>query len=310
MICAGIDVAKKSLEAVIDPGGAHVSVPYTAAGLKRLDAFFGEHGVTRIGFEASGGYEWMLLTHLRRGAIAAARFQPGQVRHFARSRLRRAKNDRLDAAIIAAFTASQAAMPPLPDARFDELNAELTYLEQVEDQIARLKTMAETARLAAHRRLYESDIARLDKRRAERIALAVKLLAQDEALAHRLELLVSIRGVGVRTALAFVIRLPELGSVSREEVASLVGVAPFDNDTGETRRKRHVHGGRMRLRKSVFMGAFCASKWNLDLKAHYQRLRAKGKTHLCATIAVARKLAILANTIVARGTPWTPAHKS
>ena len=122
MTCAGIDVAKKKLDAVILPGGAHLCVPYDTAGLKRLDAFFREHKVTRIGFEASGGYEWVLLAHLRGGTIEAARFQPGQVRCFAKSRLRRAKNDKLDARIIAAFTASLEAMPPLPNARFDALN--------------------------------------------------------------------------------------------------------------------------------------------------------------------------------------------
>src|SRR4029453_1645928 len=119
MICAGIDVAKNKLDAVIYPGGAHLCVAYDAQGLKHLDAFFQEHQVRRIGFEASGGYEWALLAHLRGGPIEAARFQPGQVRCFAKSRLRRAKNDRLRPAVIAAFTASLEAMPPLPNARFD-----------------------------------------------------------------------------------------------------------------------------------------------------------------------------------------------
>jgi transposase len=306
MICAGIDVAKNKLDAVIYPGGAHLCVAYDAQGLKHLDAFFQEHQVRRIGFEASGGYEWALLAHLRGGPIEAARFQPGQVRCFAKSRLRRAKNDRLDAAVIAAFTASLEAMPPLPNARFDALNAELTYLEQLDDQIATLKTMAETTRLARLKSLHERDIGRLEKRRDKHIALMAAMCAKDAALARRLQLLVSIKGIGLRTALALVIRLPEMGGVSREAAAALVGVAPFDDDTGQTQRRRHVQGGRARLRKSVFMGAFCASRWNPDLKAFYKRLRANGKSHLCATIAVARKLVILANAIVARNTPWTP----
>jgi transposase len=303
MICAGIDVAKTKLDAVIYPGGAHLCVAYDAPGLKRLDAFFQEHNVRRVGFEASGGYEWVLLVHLRGGPIAAARFQPGQVRHFAKSRLRRAKNDKLDARIIAAFTASLEAMPPLPDARLDALDAELTYLEQLDDQIATLKTMVETTRPAHLKRLHEADIARLEKRRKKHIALMVATLNKDAALGRRLELLVSIGGVGTRTALAMLIGLPELGSISREEAAALVGVAPFDDDTGQTRRRRHVRGGRSRLRKSVFMGAFCATQWNPDLKAFYKRLRGNNKSHLCAIIAVARKLVILANAIVARKTP-------
>jgi transposase len=308
MICAGIDVSKNRLDAALHPGGAHLSVAYDEAGLRRLDAFLAEHGVSRVGFEASGGYEWALLAHLRGGPFAAARLQPAQVRHFAKSRLRHAKNDRLDAARIAAFTASLDELPPLPEARFDVLNAELTYLEQLDDQIMALRTMAETTRLARLKHLHEQDIARLERRRTARMALMARTLQQDEALARRLCLLVSIKGVGLRTALALTIRLPELGRASREQIACLVGVAPFDDDSGVRHGRRHVRGGRARLRKSLFMAAFSASRWNADLKACYDGLRARGKHHLVATIAIARKLVILANAIVARGTPWTLLH--
>ncbi len=308
MICAGIDVSKTRLDIAIHPGGAHLSVAYDAAGLKHLDAFVAGQGVARIGFEASGGYEWLLLAHLRGGPVEAARLQPAQVRAFARSRLRHAKNDRLDAAQIAAFTASLDELPPLPDTRFDALNAELTYLEQLEEQIVMLKTMAETTRVARLKRLHERDIARLERRRDAHMTLTAATLAGDAALARRLDLLISIKGIGLRTALALVIRLPELGSVSREEIASLVGVAPFDDDSGARKGRRHVRAGRARLRKSIFMAAFCATRWNPDLKAFYEGLRARGKNHLSATIAVARKLVILANAVVARGTPWTPQH--
>lgn len=307
MICAGIDVSKVRLDIVLHPSGTHLKVAYDAAGLRQLDAFMRRHGVSRIGFEASGGYEWMLLAHLRRGTVAASRFQPGQVRHFARSRLRQAKNDKLDAGIIAAFTASLEKMPPLPDARFDRLTAELTYLEQVETQIAALKTMAETTRPPRLKSLHERDIARLETRRNRHILLMVRLLDDDAVLAQRFALLCSIPGIGPRTALAFVVRLPELGAISREALAALVGVAPFDDDSGSRQGRRHVRGGRARLRKSLFMAAFCATRWNPDLKAYYQRLRQRGKHHLTATIAVVRKLVILANAIVARATPWTPA---
>ena len=281
---------------------------YDEAGLRRLDAFLLDHGVSRVGFEASGGYEWALLAHLRGRSFATARLQPGQVRHFAKSRLRHAKNDKLDAVMIAAFTASLEDLPPLPDARFDVLNAELTYLEQLDDQIMALKTMAETTRLTRLKRLHEQDIARLERRRASRMALMARTLRQDEALERRLSLLVSIKGVGLRTALALTIRLPELGRASREQIACLVGVAPFDDDSGARKGRRHVRGGRARLRKSVFMAAFSASRWNADLKTCYDGLRARGKHHLVAIIAIARKLVILANAIVARGTPWTLLH--
>ena len=102
IICsAGIDVAKDKLDKGLFPGGQHVTVAYTDEGLAALDRFVAEHNVARIGFEASGGYEWRLLAHLRNGSVAAARFQPGQIKAFGKSRLQRAKNDRLDAGKLA-----------------------------------------------------------------------------------------------------------------------------------------------------------------------------------------------------------------
>ena len=307
-ICAGIDVSKTKLDIALHPGACFMSVAYDEAGLRQLDALLKKHGVQRVGFEASGGYEWRLLAHLRSGPLPAARFQPGQIRHFAMSRLQRAKNDRLDAALIAAFTASVEELPPLPDARFDGLNAEMTYLEQLEARIAALKTMAETTWLGRLKRLHEQDIVRLEARRKARIALIASQAAKDAMLAQRLDLLVSIKGIGLRTAPALAIRLPELGRIGRGEIAALAGLAPYDDDSGKRRGRRHIRAGRARLRKSLFMSAFTASRHNPDLKAHYQRLRAAGKHHLLATIAVARKLIIMANAVVARQTPWTPQH--
>lgn len=307
-VCVGIDVSKARLDIALYPGDAFISVSYDEAGLRALDEFVRRHKASRIGFEASGGYEWRLLAHLRGRGTAAARFQPGQIRHFAKSRLQKAKNDRIDARMIAAFTASVEALPALPDARFDDLNAELTYLEQIEEQTTRLKTMLASARLAEHKRLHQKDIAALAKRRQTRIALIARQASADAAIGRRLELLVSIKGIGLRTALALAIRLPELGSLSRQQVASLVGVAPFDDDSGARRGRRHTRGGRDRLRKSLYMSAFTAARCNPHLKACYQRLRANGKHHNCATIAIVRKLAILANAIVARATPWTPQY--
>lgn len=304
--CAGIDVAKAKLDIALHPGGEHIVVDYTQDGLAAMDRFLANHKVARIGFEASGGYELRLLAHLRRGAIAAARFQPGQVKAFAKSRLRRAKNDRLDALLIAAFTASLPELPPLPDPQCEAMAGQLTYVEQLEDRIVVLRTMLEATRDTRLRKLHGADIKTLEKRRARELTRLAAILAGDAELTRRMRLLLSIPGIGERTALAIVVRLPEIGSLSREQVAALAGLAPFDNDTATRQRQRHIAGGRHRLRKSLFMAAFCASRWNSDLNAFYARLRADGKTHLCAVIATARKLIVLANTIVARNSPWTP----
>ncbi|WP_075293391.1 IS110 family transposase [Pararhizobium arenae] len=308
MICAGIDVGKSHLDIAIHPGDARLKVAYDTAGLKRLDAFLQEHDVERVGFEASGGYEWRLMVHLRASKRPTARLQPAQVRFFAKSRLQRAKNDRLDATLIAVFTASLETMPALPDARFDRLSAEQTYLEQIEQQIALVKTFAETAVPDIVKRRHAREIARLETCRKMHMLRLEKMVRDDVDLARRFDLLISIKGIGPRSALCLIIRMPELGHASRNEIAALAGVAPYDDDSGKHRGRRKIQGGRQRLRKSLFMCAFTAAWHNPDLAAFYRRLRGNGKQHLCALIAVARKLVILANAVLARNTAWTPKY--
>lgn len=302
--CAGIDVSKAKLDAVVMPGGDHLVVAYTSQGLKELDAFLARHKVARIGFEASGGYERRLLEHLRTGSIPAVRVQPRQVRAFATARLRRAKNDRLDARLIALFTASLEHLPPLPEPLSIELAEHLTFIEQIEDRIVLAKTSLETTLSPRLRRLHSAEIARLETRREVELMRLAKAVEASSELARRLARVCSIKGIGLRTGLALVIRIPELGSLSREEVAALSGLAPYDNDSGKSAGRRHIAGGRPRLRTSLFMAGFSATRWNPDIKAFYDRLRTNGKHHLTALVAAMRKLVILANAVVARNSDW------
>jgi transposase len=306
MICAGVDVSKTKLDVVIYPGKQHLTVPYTPEGLEKMDAFLALHRVRRVGFEASGGYEWQLLAHLRKGPLEAARFQPFQIRAFARSKLRRAKNDRLDGGVIGEFTACQTELPPLPDAGMDGWAGHLTYIEQIEDQIMTLKTMLETTRDKRIVSCRVREIESLERRRLAEIALLTKRICANAAIKRRMDLLVSIKGVGARTALAMLVRMPELGAMTRGQAAAMAGLAPYDDDSGTRKGARHVMGGRARLRKSLFMSGFVSSRWNPDLAAFYKRLRQNGKCHLTATIATTRKLVILANAILQRATPWQP----
>lgn len=304
--CAGIDVSKDKLDVVLWPGGAHGVFDYTGAGLAELDRFLVARKVARVGFEASGGYERRLLEHLREGAIPAARLQPAQVKAFARSRLRRAKNDRLDAELIAVFTASLEKLPPLPAQITLELAEHLTFIEQIEDQIVAAKTRLATTQSPRFRKSHSAQIQRLELRREVELMRLAKAVEASEDLARRLARVCSIKGIGLRTGLALVIRLPELGSLSREEAAALAGLAPFDNDSGQRTGRRTIKGGRKRLRNSLFMAGFSATRWNPDIKACYDRLRTRGKHHLSALVAAMRKLVILANAVVARDTDWLP----
>src|SRR6185312_125146 len=129
-------------------------------------------------------------------------------------------------------------------------------------------------------------------------------------LAERLDLVLSIPGIGERTALALLIRMPELGQVSREEAAALAGLAPFDDDSGERKGQRHIAGGRSRLRRALYAAALPAAfRWNAALIQLYQRLIARGKKHQQALVACARKLIVYANAVVQRDAPWATADR-
>jgi transposase len=304
-LTAGIDVSKKTLDVALHGRPERFTFANDRAGWAALADAFAEVGVMRVGLEATGGYERGVMDHLWAEGCAVHLLQPVQVKAFAKLQRRKAKNDRLDAVLIAALTASLADTAARPDRRLAALADELTFLEQIEEDIARLKTRLEHAgpRVA---RLVRADIARLAlRKKAETARLAAGLRRHDD-LARRFALIGSVRGIGPRTALSLVIRLPELGSASREQIAALAGLAPFDDDSGERHGARHIQGGRKRLRRALYAAALPAAfRWNPALIALYKRLVAKGKGHKRALVACARKLLIYANAVVARGTPWT-----
>jgi transposase len=302
---AGIDTSKLKLDVAIHQRPERWQVPNTLPGWRLLISHLCEASVTRVGIEATGGYEAGVVEHLRAAGFTVLVMQPIQVKAFGRVHLRRAKNDALDAALIAACAATLEPPKIAPDPRLTELAQEMTFLEQIEEDIARFKTRLEHIDEPRLKRMVNSDIARLKARRTAQIRMLAKHLRGHEDLAKRFDLVLSIPGIGERTALALVIRMPELGQISREEAAALAGLAPFDNDSGQYRGQRKIAGGRGRLRKSLFAAALPAAfKWNKALIELYGRLRAKGKEHNLALIACARKLLIFANTVVQRGTPW------
>lgn len=303
---AGIDAAKNKLDIAVHGQTRRWQVENCETGWRQLAADFAEAGVTKVGIEATGGYERGVVAHLRAEGFVVLVLQPIQVKAFARMHLRRAKNDRLDAVLIAACTAACDPKPIGPDARLTPLADHLTFLEQVEEDIARIKTRLEHIDDPRLRRLLDTDIARLKSRRAAEIVRIVRQLRAHPDLARRIGLVLSVPGIGERTALALIIRMPELGQISREQAAALAGLAPFDDDSGKRSGQRHIAGGRARLRRSLFAAALPASfRWNKALCALYARLKARGKAHNAALIACARKLLIYANTVVQRGTPWS-----
>jgi transposase len=306
IISAGIDTSKDKLDTAIHGRAGGLVVENTPAGWQQLAAWLQQSGVERIGIEATGGYERGVLRYLQQVRFNVVLLQPLQVKAFAQMRLRRAKSDKLDAALIADFTHTMDATNKMPpDGRFDGLGELLTYIEQIEEDIARFKTRLEHMRDERVRQNIKDQIRSFTKQRlAEMRRLRDQIFAHAD-LKRRYNLVLSIPAIGIRTALSLVVRMPELGLVSREQAASLAGVAPFVQQSGKHQGQMHIGGGRARLRRSLFMAAFTgAFHWNPALMALYQRLVARGKGHKCAIIACARKLLIYANTVLARGTPW------
>jgi transposase len=217
-----------------------------------------------------------------------------------------AKNDKLDAVLIAAGAATTDQPRIEPDERLAKLAQHLTFVEQIEEDIARFKVRVEHVGDPRLRRMVVTDIARLKARRSAELLRIVEGLRVHSDLARRLDLVLSVPGIGERTALSLIVRMPELGQVSREEAAALAGLAPFDDDSGKHKGQRHIAGGRGRLRRSLYAAALPAAfRWNKALVVLYARLTARGKAHNAALIAGARKLLVYANTVVQRGTPWT-----
>lgn len=301
---AGIDTGKDSLDVALDTSDLALKVENSPTGWKQIVRFLKQNRVKRIGIEASGGYEQGVVAHLREQGFTVLLLQPLQVKAFARFKLRRAKNDRCDARLIAQCAASLEAREA-PDKRLANLASKLTYVEQIEEDIVRFQGRLEHTREPRIKTQIREDIVAMRLRlKAEKKRLVAELEVHPD-LAKRFALVLSIPGIGERTTLALVIRMPELGQITREEAAALAGLAPFDDDSGKHNGHRHIAGGRARLRRSLYAAAFPAAfQWNKALIDLYARLTKRGRTHKSALVACARKLLIYANTVVQRGTPW------
>jgi transposase len=306
---AGIDTAKDKLDVAIHPTRTRLAVPNSRGGFERLAAELRRLGVGRVGIEATGGYERGVVKHLRQAGFTVVLLQPLQVKAFAKLHLKRAKNDRLDADLIAACVGLLDPPNASRDPRIEPLADTLTFVEQLEDDLVRAKTRLEKTAAPRLRRIIAGDIERLTRRKAAELKRIAQALRRHPDLARRLDLIASVPGIGERTALAILIRMPEIGTISREQAAALAGLAPFDDDSGKHRGERHIAGGRQRLRRSLYAAALPAAfRWNTALTALYRRLTARGKPHKLALVACARKLIIFANTVVQRDAPWTPQH--
>jgi transposase len=306
IVCAGIDTGKRKLDVAVEGCSKQRQIENTPEGHQALSAWLRRHQVARVGIEASGGHEQAIVRQLRGDGFVVIVFQPAQVRAYARFHLQRAKNDKLDAALIAVCTAAAKKIHAPPDPRLAPFAEHLTLVEQITQDITHHKTRRETCRDPRIRRFWDEQIARLKALLRSEFKMLVAAIRRHPDLAERLDLIASIDGLGLRTAVAILVRMPEIGRITREQAAALAGLAPYDDDSGDQVGSRHIDGGRERLRKSLYTAALAAAfYWSPQLNTIYRRLIAAGKPHKVALVACARKLLIYANTVVQRGTPWT-----
>lgn len=302
---AGIDTGKRRLHLGFWPRAERLAVDNTAEGFERLAAALAARKVKRIGIESTATYHMAVSAFLRARGFDVIVLQPVQVKAFAKLHLKRAKNDKMDPEMVAGCASLQSQVHAPPSPEITRLAEHLTFIEQCEDNAARLKTQLERFSDEKFRKKIKQEIARFTSMIRRELKNLEKELRRDRRFAERLDLVLSIPCVGLRSALCALIRMPELGSLSREQAAALLGVAPMDDDSGEHAGVRFIQGGRARARKTLFMATFSgAFHHNPLLKTFYARLVKRGKQHTLALVACVRKLVIIINVVLNRGSPW------
>lgn len=303
-LVVGIDVSKNWLDVAM--GGESLRVANDAEGLTELLKRLRDAGAHLVVMEATGGYETQAASVIAAAGLRLAVVNPRQVRDFAKATGRLAKTDRIDAQVIAAFgQVVDAQIVRVPD----EQSLELQGLMARRSQLVGMRVQ-ESNRLTlmqgGMRKQIKAHIAWLDKAIDEVNTDLTARLRTSTAWREKDELYRSMKGVGPVTSGTLMASLPELGSLDRRAIAALVGVAPFNRDSGVFRGRRTIWGGRAQVRHIVYMAATTATRSNPVIKAFYQRLIARGKPHKVAMVACMRKMLTILNAMARTNTPWTP----
>jgi transposase len=306
---AGIDVSKYRLDAALAPapttaGGDHISV--ASSDLPQLVAWLKRFGPRLVVIEATGGYERETVAALAAEGLSVAVVNPRQVRDFARATGRLAKTDKIDARVLAAFALAVKPEPrPLKDDQAQALRDLVTRRRQLLDMRKAEKTRLQTRLSAAVRAGLERHLAWLDAEIAQADDDLDGLIRQSPAWRADEALIRTAPGAGPVLAKTLIAELPELGQLNGRQIAALVGVAPFNRDSGRMRGARSVWGGRASVRNVLFMATLSAVQHNPLLKAAYQRLRAAGKPPKVALVACMRRLIITLNAMLKHRSEWS-----
>lgn len=305
-IFVGLDVAKDHIELAVRPQGSTARVPHDEAGLVQLVSHLRSLTPTLVVLEATGGYETDIVSALTLAGIAVALVNPRQVRAFAKAIGRLAKTDPLDAALLALFAERVQPEPrPWPDAAHQDLAALVARRRQLVDMLTAERNRVPLARGPVRRDLHDH-IQWLERRLRDTDRDLAVLIQQSPCWRAQDNLLQSVPGIGPVTAAVLIADLPELGHLTRRQLAALVGLAPLNRDSGAYHGPRTIWGGRAPVRGALYMATLVATRYNPILRAFYRRLRADGKAHRVAIVAAMRKLLTILNAMIKQQRPWQP----
>lgn len=304
----GIDVAKATLDVASLPDGETWTVTNDEQGLSGLVPRLVALAPALVVLEATGGFETLAASALAQAGLPVAIVNPRQVRDFAKAMGRLAKTDSLDAAMLAEFAQRVRPEPRrLPDEAAQLLESLLTRRRQIIEMLTAEKNRLGFARGPVRRGITQH-IRWLEKRLAEVDSDLQDAVAASPLYQAKADLLRSVPGVGSVTAMTLLASLPELGQLSRHQIAALVGVAPLNRDSGTLRGKRMVWGGRAPVRAALYMAVLVGIKHNPVLRTFHDRLRAAGKPLKVAATACMRKLLTILNAMLKPQRPWDPQH--
>ncbi|CAN5299853.1 IS110 family transposase [soil metagenome] len=307
----GIDVSKERLDVCLMPGSETLVVSNDQPGIESLLGRLRQSPPKLVVLEASGRYERPVAAALAASGIVLAVVNPRQARDFAKATGRLAKTDRIDAEILARFAVAVGPRPSvLPDEEAQALQAILTRRRQLVEMLTaennRLGMASNSSatvakRIRAHIKWLQKELERTDGE-LDAAVEASTLWKENEALLR------SVPGVGPVLARTLLAELPELGTISPKRLSALVGVAPFNRDSGTFQGKRQVWGGRSPVRAVLYMAALVATRHNPVIREFYERLLASGKPKKVALVACMRKLLSILNAVLRDRAPWHPTH--
>lgn len=303
----GIDVSKDKLDLAVEGQAGVVVFANDASGITQLIERLRQLRPALIVLEATGGYEKLLLNTALEAALPIARVQPGRVRHFAKAQGLLAKTDGIDAHLLAVY--ARCLQPAVSEKRSKnqlELDALLVLRRQLIDTRTALTNQRQTADHSFVRATLDKLLRQIHDRLKQVEKKITRLIDSDDDLAGRRDLLLSVPGVGKTTAATLAAQLPELGKIDRCQISALVGVAPYNRDSGKSAGKRVIFAGRAAVRSVLYMATITAIRCNPVIRAFAERLENAGKLPKVVITACMRKLLTILNAMARDGITWSP----